>query len=189
MTPSTEDVRFNPQSKQNQNTTNDDIDDNKVSVPEKTGARKRDRSYVPVYKLKHAVTALDNKSNIVSTIHAKDGPTHAEKLAAKRAAQVSTNFVRTQLRFKNKTFRKKGGWGKNRAKREKRAQYAAKTFFLHDRQSGETSSSLSSLSSSSSDKYVKKESNNKKGPRISSGLDVIDRLLDAEHGLNNDDEE
>ena len=99
------------------------------SAAKPNGSRKRPRSDGPAYTLKHAIPKMldagkDKKNKADVPV---DGPTYAEKLAAKRAAQVSTNFVRTELRFKNKSYRKKGGWGKNRAVREKRAQYNANT--------------------------------------------------------------
>lgn len=200
LTPSTQDIRNiknDKKEKEDDNYSNDDDDDNdngddamNQNVSKKS--RKRARSNGPAYTLKHAnPKLLDAHKSKKSEVSVPEGPTHAEKLAAKRAAQVSTNFVRTELRFKNKTFRKKGGWGKNRAVREKRAQYNANTKNLY----GADGNSSSSSSSSSSYTSRGNKKNSKKNQSSSNGLDVIDRLLDAEQGLNveaeqeNDDKE
>ena len=140
----------------------------------------------PGYRLKHPLQALNAKSMTESNgMSTKESAklSRSERQAKLRASQVSTNFVRTELRHKRKSFRKKGGWGKNRAKRERRAAYNAQTARLY----GDTNLRTGEGASSEINSNVKRSGSRdlSSGRVVTNSMDVIDRILDAELGIDN----
>ena len=131
------------------------------------------------YQLKHPLPARGADRVDKTTAEDPSKVSYAERQAKRRAAEVSTNFVRIELRHKRKSLRKKGGWGRNRAKREKKKAYNAQTAALYGGQPSEMNPS-SAISQNRRHHF-------KSGCKISTSSDVIDQILDVELGIDNMD--
>eukprot|EP00946_MAST-07B_sp_MAST-7B-sp1_P003356 g3356.t1 len=131
------------------------------------------------YQLKHPLPARGADRVDKPTAEDPSKVSYAERQAKRRAAEVSTNFVRIELRHKRKSLRKKGGWGRNRAKREKKKAYNAQTAALYGGQPSEMNPS-SAISQNRRHHF-------KSGCKISTSSDVIDQILDVELGIDNMD--
>eukprot|EP00946_MAST-07B_sp_MAST-7B-sp1_P000733 g733.t1 len=128
------------------------------------------------YQLKHPLP--DRVADRVHKPTAEDPikVSYSERQAKRRAAEVSTNFVRTELRHKRKSLRKKGGWGRNRAKREKKKAYNAQTAALYGSESSEMNAS-SAVSQNVRHNF-------RSGRKVSTSSDIIDQILDVELGID-----